>query len=166
MIDIIIRQATQNNLAAIVEIYNQAIATEISTAETMAVTVDDKQLWFDEHADEKFPLLAAEINNEVIGWISPGAYRKGRQALQHTAEISYYIHQNYLQKGIGSLLMVAMIEKAKLLGYKNLIAIIIDANTASISLLKKFEFELWGLMPGIVEIGREIYNHSYYGRKI
>lgn len=164
--EVIVRQAKQKDLPAIVEIYNQAIATKISTAETLPVTDEDKQLWFDEHADEKFPLLIAEYNKEVTGWISLSAYRKGRQALKHTGEISYYIHQNHLQKGVGSILMDAMIEKAKKMGYKNLIAIIIDANTASVALLKKFYFQQWGLMPGIVETDDKIYNHSYYGRKI
>ncbi|MGE5106730.1 MAG: N-acetyltransferase family protein [Sphingobacteriales bacterium] len=164
--EINIRRAEQKDLAVIVAIYNQAIATKISTAETIPVSVKEKQEWFDEHTDEKYPLLVAEYNHNVIGWISISAYRKGRQGLQHTAEVSYYIHNNYLQKGIGSLLMETIILKAKELGYKNLIAIIIDANTASIKLLKKFRFEQWGLMPGIIEIENKVYDHGYYGRKI
>ena len=164
--DIIIRQAEQKDLASIVTIYNQAIATKISTAETIPVTAENKQSWFDEHQNEKFPLLVAEYNKEVIGWISLSAYRKGRQALQHIGEVSYYIHHNHLQKGLGSKLMNAMIEKAKELGYKNLIAIIIDANTASVGLLNKFGFEKWGLIPGIIEMEGIVHDHGYYGRKI
>lgn len=164
--NIIILPAKQNDLAAIVAVYNQAIATKIATADTVPVTAENKQLWFDEHSDEKYPLLVAEYNEDVVGWISLSAYRKGRQALQHTAEVSYYIHQNYLQQSIGSKLMEAIMIKAKDLGYKNLIAIIIDANTASVALLKKFGFQQWGLMPGIIEMESKTYNHSYYGRKI
>jgi L-amino acid N-acyltransferase YncA len=164
--EISIRPAEQKDLAAIVEIYNQAIETKISTAETILVTADEKQQWFDEHTDAKFPLIVAAYGNEITGWISLSPYRKGRQALQATAEISYYLHRNYFKKGIGSLLMQAMINKAISLGYKNLIAIIIDANEPSINLLKKFGFQQWGLMPGIVDMGNKKYNHGYYGRKL
>lgn len=160
------RLAVQSDLPAIVEIYNQAIETKISTAETIPVSAKEKQVWFDEHNDDKYPLLVAEYNEKVIGWISLSPYRKGRQALEHTGEISYYVHSNFLKKSIGGLLMLSMIEKSTELGYKNLIAILIDANKASINLLKKFGFEQWGLMRGIVEMENKTYSHLYYGKKI
>ncbi|HET9057446.1 MAG TPA: GNAT family N-acetyltransferase [Chitinophagaceae bacterium] len=162
----ITRLAEQKDLPAIVEIYNQAIKTKISTAETILVSVSDKQYWFEEHANKKCPLLVAEKNKEIVGWISLSPYRKGRQALEQTAEISYYVHNRYHRKGTGSLLMQTMIDRAKQLGYENLIAIIMSPNTASAGLLKKFRFEKWGLMPGVIKMDDKIYDHLYYGLKL
>lgn len=164
--NIMIRPATKNDWPFIIEIYNEGIANRLSTAETAPVTVEDKLDWLKEHEEERFPILVAEENNIVTGWICLSAYRKGRQALQNTAEISYYIRKHFWKKGIATQLMEAMLSKAKELGFKNLIAILIDANNASIALLKKFGFEQWGLMPDIIEMDDKTYGHAYYGKKI
>ncbi|MBI1783399.1 MAG: N-acetyltransferase [Sphingobacteriales bacterium] len=163
---IMIRPATKNDWPFIIEIYNEGIANRLSTAETKVVTVEDKLDWLKEHEEERFPILIAEENGIVAGWICLSAYRKGRQALQNTAEISYYIRKHYWKKAIATQLMEVMMSKAKELGFKNLMAILIDANNASTALLKKFGFEQWGLMPDIIEIDDKTYGHSYYGKKI
>lgn len=164
--NIMIRPATKNDWPFIIEIYNEGIVNRLSTAETKPVTVEDKMEWLKEHEEELFPLLMAEADGVIAGWICLSAYRKGRQALQNTAEISYYIRKHYWKKGIATQLMQAMISKAKELGFKNLIAILIDANNASTALLKKFGFEQWGLMPDIIEIDDKAYGHAYYGKKL
>ncbi|RTL59178.1 MAG: N-acetyltransferase family protein [Sphingobacteriales bacterium] len=164
--NIIIRPATKNDWPFIIDIYNEGIANKISTAETKPVTIEGKLEWLKEHEEDRFPILIAQENDVVTGWICLSAYRKGRKALQNTAEISYYIRKHYWEKEIATQLMEAMMSKAKELGFKNLIAILIDANNASIALLKKFGFEQWGLMPGIIEIDDKTYGHSYYGKKL
>ena len=166
MMEIQVREANPTDWPAVIAIYNQAIKTGISTAETILVSIADKKQWLEEHLSDRSPLLVAVNGEEVIGWVSLSDYRKGRQALQHTAEISYYVHGDHLQKGIGTLLVKTMLDKAKLLSYKNLVAILIHVNIGSIKLLQKFGFEQWGSMPGIVEMGDKLYDHVYYGRKL
>jgi phosphinothricin acetyltransferase len=53
--------------------------------------------------------------------------------------------------------------QAPKLGFKALIAILMEPNAASIALLKKFGFQLWGNMPGILEVDGKSYDHQYYG---
>ena len=102
----------------------------------------------------------------VAGWLSFSPYRPGRKALQSTAEISYYVHSAYHRLGVGTRLMEYAITQAPVLKFKNLIAILLEPNIASIALLEKFGFRLWGDMPGIAEIDGGEYNHQYYGLKI
>jgi len=93
--------------------------------------------------------------------ISP--YRKGRGAFRFTAEVSYFVDEEFRKQGVGSLLLDSAIAKSKKLGFKTLIAILFETNLASIRLLKRFGFEQWGFMPEIGEIDGEKLNHVYYG---
>ena len=162
----IIRLAEYMDLFAINEIYNQAIDNRISTADLSHITIEDRIKWFDGHNSELFPILVAEIGGEVVGWISLSPYRKGREGLKANVEVSYYIHNDYQKQGIASKLMAEMICYSRKLNYRNLFAILIDANIGSIKLLEKFSFQKWAFLPEFVEIDGNIYNHVYYGLKI
>jgi phosphinothricin acetyltransferase len=161
-----IRLANKNDLRSINEIYNMAIPTGISTADTEPVTLKERKRWFRKHRPEKYPIFVAERNREVVGWISLGPYRPGRKALRFTAEVSYYIHPDYQNQGIGSKLMSLIIEKAPLYNIKTLIALLLEQNKASITLLKKFSFEQWGLMPRAADFNGREDGHLYYGLRI
>jgi len=151
------------DLEAVNEIYNQAVDLKFSTAHTEPLSTAERMDWFKEHNNTPFPVYVWEEDGIIAGWISFSPYRKGRKALQATAEISYYIHNEYHRRGIGSRLLDYAINKSPDLKFKTLLAILLDPNTASIALLEKFGFELWGNMPGIAEIDKKKYNHLYYG---
>jgi phosphinothricin acetyltransferase len=76
------------------------------------------------------------------------------------------VDSGHHRRGIGSRLMEHAISLAPQFNIKTLIAILLDPNTASIALLEKYGFELWGDMPGIAEINGGKYNHQYYGLHI
>ena len=161
-----VRLANINDLEAIIEIYNQAIDNRISTADLFHINPSDRNEWFMEHTKDKFPILVAEVENHVVGWISLSPYRKGRGGLKYNAEISYYIHNMFQKRGIGSTLMSEMLKLARELDYRNIFAILIDENIGSIKLLEKFSFERWAFLPNFVEIDGNIYNHLYYGLQL
>ena len=158
-----IRQATINDLKAIVDIYNQAISAGKKTADTLIFSAEQRQEWFKEHKADSFPLLVAVEKEQVIGYLTLSPYRNGRPALSKTAEISYYIDFNHLRKGIGSKLMEYAIHLAKELNLNSLIAILVGSNQGSIKLLQKYGFKQWGCMPGIVYFGDSQHDHVYYG---
>jgi L-amino acid N-acyltransferase YncA len=158
-----IRELNANDLAAVNEIYNQAVASKFSTAHTEPLSMEERMDWFREHDPDQYPVYIREENGMVAGWISFSPYRKGRQALRSTAEISCYVHRDYHRQGIGSTLLEYAIERAPGLKFKSLIAILLEPNIASIGLLKKFGFEKWGDMPALAEIDGGEYNHQYYG---
>jgi L-amino acid N-acyltransferase YncA len=158
-----IRIAQQEDLPAIVEIYNQAIATKSSTAEIVPVTVQDKTEWFNQHIPEKYPLFVAEVNRTVIGWASLSPYRPGRDAFRHVAEISFYLHDDFQGKGLGTTLIAYVLEKSSDYQFHRLIAMVLDKNTHSIHLLKKFGFERWAYMPDLANFDGQVCAHVYYG---
>jgi len=161
-----VREATENDLAAIVKIYNQAIESGSATADISPVTVESWKLWLEEHSADEYPVFVGVNLNTVVGWCSLSAYRPGRMALRHTAEISYYIDRDVQGKGVGSLLISHSIGQCPTLGIKTLFAIILDINEESAQILEKFDFSKWGHLPNIADFdGREC-GHLYYGLRV
>jgi phosphinothricin acetyltransferase len=161
-----IRAATDEDLQAMVEIFNQAVRTRTSTGYLSEVTVDERKCWFVEHPSEKYPILVAEQNQRIVGWACIDAYRKGREAFEKTVEVSLFIHKEFTRKGIGNQLLIAMMRTAKKLGYTRLFAIVLDKNVGSRRLFEKNNFEQWGFLPDVASIDGRILSHVYYGTRL
>ena len=156
----------QDDLIRLVEIYNQAIVRHNATADTTPFQVEERQEWFNEHLPEEYPIYVYEgEQGMVLGWLSLSPYRS-RPALKRTAEVSYYVDYACHGMGIGSTLLEHAIAESPRLGRKILVAILLEWNTASIKLLKKFGFEQWGRMPDVAEIDGRTCAHLYFGRNV
>ncbi len=162
----LIREMTSRDLAAVNEIYNQAVRSKFQTAEMEETSLDERRDWYEEHLAGNHPIFVYEENGEIAGWISLSAYRKGRQALRFTSEVSYYIRKERQGRGIGTKLLAHAIAKAPEYNIKTLIAILLDKNISSIRLLEKFHFEKWGDMPDVADFDGIECNHQYYGLRI
>ena len=160
-----IRDARLGDLAAMVEIYNQAVS-EKATADLDPVTVDQRRDWFLEHNSSDRPILVAELDGVVCGWVSLSDYRPGRRALRNTAEISYYVHLQHRRKGVAAQLLRSAIARCSDLGVTSLFAILLENNEPSIHLLRKFGFEKWGLLPKVAVIEGSEVGHLYYGLRL
>ncbi|BES63930.1 GNAT family N-acetyltransferase [Gottschalkiaceae bacterium SANA] len=161
-----IRLATEYDLKDLTEIYNQAIVRGTCNAFTETFEVEDRRDWFESHQNKQYPLYVYEKDERAVGFVYFTAYRPGRLAMQGTAEISYYIHQDFQGMGIGSQLMEFGLERAEGLGFDTLIAILLSVNEGSFALLKKFDFAEWGRLLGAVQLPLGRCDHLYYGRKI
>jgi phosphinothricin acetyltransferase len=161
-----IRTAKYEDLESIIEIYNQAISSKFETAETTEIKTSDRLEWFLNHKPDTYPIFVYEIQGKVLGWISFSPYRKGREALRFTIEISYYVHSRFKRQGIGSELIEYALDISKEMGYKTLFAIILDKNEASIKLLSKFGFVKWGYMPNVADFNGEECGHVYLGYRL
>lgn len=161
-----IRLAVEEDLPAINEIYNQAVQLKFCTAHLLPLNLEEQARWFGQHDPNRFPVHVSMQGKQVTGWMSLGAYRPGRQALDHVAEVSYYVHKDRKGEGIGSALLEHSIRMAPELGFSILIAILLGRNQASIGLLKKFGFSCWGSMSGIAKVDDVEVDHLYYGLKL
>jgi len=161
-----IRLATITDLESITEIYNQAIWARFETADTVEFAANDRLDWFQNHSQNNYPIFVYKENGKVLGWLSISPYRSGRQALKYTAEVSCYIHTNIQHQGIGSKLLEYVLKEGKSFGFKTFFAIVLDKNTASANILKKFGFEEWGHLPNVADFDGEECGHLYFGRRI
>ncbi len=163
-----IRIATLNDLKQIVAIYNQAVLRGNCTADTEPLTASERKNWFLEHTPEHYPIFVMQGNKpeNIWAWCSLSAHRRGRMALMHVAEISYYVDENQQRKGIGKALMTHALREAPTYGLHNLFAILLDTNQVSVALLEKYGFKRWGHLPDIAEFPDRICGQFIYGRKV
>jgi L-amino acid N-acyltransferase YncA len=161
-----IRVATEDDLPAITNIYNQAVALRSATADISPVSLESRKKWFEQHKSGTYPVFVAEGQDVIVGWCSLSAYRPGRSALRYTAEISYYIDEHSRGMGVGSSLISHAIENCTKLGFKTLFAIVLDINRDSTRILGKLGFEEWGHMPNIADFDGLECGHLYYGLRV
>jgi len=149
-----IREAQENDLEAIVEIYNAAIPDRMATADLEKVTVFSQRSWFFSHNSETHPIWVIENgNSQVLGWISLQPFY-GRVAYHKTAEVSVYIDPKFQNQGLGKLLFAHIIQASPNLGISTLLGFIFGHNQFSLKLFKHFGFEQWGLLPKVAELDR------------
>lgn len=160
------RIAAEDDVPAITEIYNQAVALRSATADLAPVSVESRKAWLAEHDPGRHPVFIAEEQGRLTGWCSLSPYRPGRMALRHTAEISYYVHEDFQGLGIGSRLISHVIDQCPALGIKVLFAILLDINSTSVEILEKFGFERWGHLPNVADFDGKECGHLYYGRRV
>jgi phosphinothricin acetyltransferase len=161
-----IRISEERDWPEIVAIYNQAIETHGATADLTPVSVQSRRAWFEAHADPRFPIYVDEASGKIRGWCSVSPYRPGRAALEKTAELSYYVHADFRCKGVATGLIGHAIAGCRGDGFRNVFAILLGGNAASIAVLSKLKFELWGCLPGVAEIDGTEIDHLYFGKKI
>jgi L-amino acid N-acyltransferase YncA len=98
--------------------------------------------------NRRLPHLVATDGSEVVGYAYVVLFRK-RPAYRYTVKHSIYIHHAHLGRGIGALLMQAMIDACAAAGFRQMIGYIDADNAASLGLHEKFGFARVGLLPGV-----------------
>ena len=140
---IVIRKATQADLAAINAIYNRAVQHSTATFQIEPITEAERAAWFLDHPEQTHPVFVAEAGGQVVGWGSLSRYHS-RCAYRFSVEDSIYVSESHRRNGIGSLLLDRLVCAARDLGHHTVIAQIADHNGASIRLHEKFGFRTAG----------------------
>jgi L-amino acid N-acyltransferase YncA len=143
-----IRDASIDNLPAIVAIYNSTIPSRMVTADTEPVSVASRQRWFEEHSPGRRPLWVALDGNRVAGWLSYSSFY-GRPAYDSTCEVSVYLAPEYRGRGLGAQLLRRCIEHAPRIGVATLLGFIFGHNEPSLRLFEKLGFSRWGHLPRV-----------------
>lgn len=142
----LIRPAQQQDLPALLAIYNHEILNGVATFDLQPKSLAERQSWFDEHNKNNNPLLVAEQDGAVLGYASLSRYAE-KAAYNSTVELSVYIAPSARRQGIASQLMLAVIDLAKKDNATHLIvSLITGTNQASISLHQKFGFNKVGTL--------------------
>ena len=160
----ITRHANINDLARIVAIYNQTVASRMVTADTTEQTVSDKLPWFESHSETR-PIYVIESDNRVVAWLSFKSFY-GRPAYDGTVEIAIYVDEKERGKKLGQKLVNFAISLSPELGISNLLAFIFSHNIPSIQLFEKHGFVQWGLLPEVAIMDNAAYSLTILGKKI
>ncbi|MEO4047779.1 N-acetyltransferase family protein [Pseudomonas sp. CAU 1711] len=147
----LIRDALDSDLPAIRDIYNDAVLHSTAIWMDREVDLANRQAWFTARAAQAYPILVAEAGGEVIGYASFGDWRPF-DGFCHTVEHSVYVRADQRGRGLGPLLMNALIERARACDKHVMVAAIESGNAASIRLHERLGFVVSGQMP---QVGRK-----------
>jgi len=148
----VIRHATESDLPAIVDIYNQSIPGGWSTADTKPVTVAERLEWFRKFDAARRPIWVAVADGNVIAWVSLSSFYAGRPAYDATAEVSMYVDSSQQGKGLGRRLKTWVIEQCPRLGVTTLLSMYFDHNRATQRINESLGFEPCGHLREIAVV--------------
>jgi L-amino acid N-acyltransferase len=137
-----VRAAIEDDLPAILAIYNEVIATSTAVYALEPATLDERQNWFTSRSKSGFPVLVAvDPGNGVLGFASFGDWRGAWPGYRYTVEHSVHVRHDVRGQGIGRALVESLFPLALGLGKHVMIGGIDAANDASIRFHERLGFE-------------------------
>ncbi|GGH33947.1 phosphinothricin acetyltransferase [Alsobacter metallidurans] len=139
-----IRDATEDDLPAMLEIYNDAVLNTTAVWTIHTADLENRRALMRERKAKGYPVLVATLGDMLLGYASFGDFRPW-DGYGHTVEHSIYVHQHHHGKGVGKAMMPPLIAAARALGKHVMVAGVDAANTSSLQFHQRF---------GFVEAGR------------
>ena len=147
---VVIRLATMDDAEAIRTIYNREVTGSSVTFDLVPRTLAHQRAWLAAHAGAH-PAVVAVSGDQVLGFGSLSPYRD-RPAYRTTVEDSVYVHRDHQGRGVGRVLLTALVDAATASGYHTVIGRIVGGHTASIGLHERLGFSVIGTER---EVGRK-----------
>jgi phosphinothricin acetyltransferase len=149
---ILVRASTEADIPAMLAIYHHHISTGLGDLgaphEAQFFDAEDLRRRRKNMRKRRLPHLVAEIERVVVGYAYAVPFRK-RPAYRYTLKHSIYIHHQFVNSGVGRILLPTLIDACAAAGYRQLIAYIDAANQASLRLHESFGFAQVGLLCGV-----------------
>jgi phosphinothricin acetyltransferase len=144
-----IRNARQGDLPDITGIYADAVRHGTASYELEPPSLDEMLKRFQALATGGFPYLVAELDGAVAGYAYVGPFRP-RPAYRFVVEDSVYVAPDAKGRGVGRALLMRLIEEARALGFRQMIAVIGDGrpDSASVKLHEALGFCHSGRLEG------------------
>jgi L-amino acid N-acyltransferase YncA len=152
---VLVRDTSDNDLAAIHAIYTHHVCTGLGSFEETPPDLAEMARRRAEVLSRRLPYLAAEIDGRLVGYAYAGPYRP-RSAYRFSVEDSVYVAPDIHRRGVARALLAELIERCTALGYRQMIAVIGDsANRGSIGLHASMGFREAGRLHAIgFKLGR------------
>jgi L-amino acid N-acyltransferase YncA len=137
----IVRCTFHRHAAAILDVFNDAIATSTALFDYEPRQPEAMVAWFEVKERGRFPVIGVESEDGVLlGFATYGTFRAW-PAYKYTVEHSVYVHKDHRGKGVGRLLLRHLIDDARARDCHLLVGGIEATNQASITLHESLGFE-------------------------
>lgn len=142
-----IREATEQDLPHVLEIYNHYVKNSSVTFDEKAMTLAQLRRKFAKTTERRIPFIVAENPaGQILGFAYVYPWKE-KAAYRFTVENSIYLGPAATGKGLGRVLLGELIERSRAAGLKEMIAVIADKGAeASIALHTDFGFKETGHM--------------------
>jgi len=134
-----IREAREEDLPAILDIYNDVVATSTAIYRDEPATLEDRRSWFAARKAERQPVLVATDGGAVVGFAAFGGFRPW-PGYRFTVEHSVHVRADRRGQGVGAALMTPLIARATALGMHVMIAGVDADNERSIRFHERLGF--------------------------
>ncbi|MEA5670240.1 N-acetyltransferase family protein [Pseudomonas sp. MH2] len=149
-----IRDALPEDVAGILDIYNDAVRNTTAIWNEQQVDLANRKAWVAARVEQGYPVLVAVDESGVLGYASFGDWRTF-EGYRFTVEHSVYVRGDQRGKGLGPVLMQLLIERARSCGKHVMVAAIESGNAASVRIHERLGFVVTGQMPQVgVKFGR------------
>lgn len=128
-----IDDATRDDLAQILAIYNEVIRNSTAVYSEEEFTPARGESWFDAKISHGFPMIVARDETGIAGFGTFGEFRAW-PCYVHTVEHSVHVRADRRGRGIGRALVVELLARAAAMGKHVMIAGIDADNAVSIGL--------------------------------
>jgi phosphinothricin acetyltransferase len=143
-LNVSVRAATEADLPAILEIYNDAVLHTTASYDYEPRTLEHRIAWFEDHRRNNYPIyVSTDSSGRVVGWSALNRYHD-RMGYRFTTENSVYVAEGMRGRGIGKRLMVPLIDAARARSLHAILAAIDASNDVSIRLHAGFGFKQAG----------------------
>lgn len=139
-----IREATLDDAAAVARIYNQGIEDRLATLETQLRSPEERAEWLATRGPRHPVLVALDNDGRIRAWGSLNPFNP-RPAYDHVADFSVYVAREARGRGIGGILLAALEERARAIGYHKLVLAAFPHNTAGMHLYERHGFRTVGV---------------------
>lgn len=149
--EVVIRDATDDDVEAITAIQNALLATTTVEWRDEPYTVDQRNLWLQAQRAARRPVLVAEDDGEVVGWASYGDFRNSslRPGYRFTVEHTIHVCDRHTGRGVGRALMEELVTRAGEAGVHVMVAAVDGANERGVRFHERLGFTEVGRMPEV-----------------
>jgi phosphinothricin acetyltransferase len=134
-----LRDAGVGDIAGLLEIYNEVIATSTAVYSDQPVTLADRTDWWRARTAQGYPVLVACDPSGVLGFSTFGDFRAW-PGYRYTIEHTVHVRADRRGQGVGRRLVEALFPRAAALGKHMMIAGVDAANEASIRFHERLGF--------------------------
>jgi L-amino acid N-acyltransferase len=134
-----IAAATHQDLAEILDIYNEVIRTSTAVYTEIELTAERGAAWFDAKRSAGFPFIVAKDATGITGFGTFGEFR-APPCYRHSVEHSVHVRRDRRGEGIGRRLVIELMNLAAAMHKHVMIAGIDADNAVSIKLHESLGF--------------------------
>jgi phosphinothricin acetyltransferase len=135
------RAAQEDDLPAILAIYNEIIASSTAIYRDEPTTLEERAAWMRARNAQGFPVLVAERGGEILGFASYGEWRGAFPGYRHTVEHSVHLADGARGLGLGGALMRHLFDLAREAGLHVMLGAVDADNANSLKFHDRLGFE-------------------------
>ncbi len=143
-----IRPYRPEDTPAILDIINYNILHSAALYDYHPRSLEQQTAMLEDKLSKGFPVIVALEGEQLVGFGYYGEFRF-REAYKYTVEHSVYAHPDCIGKGIGSMLLQALLDIAKQQNLHTMIGVIDSENKSSIAFHERFGFKTVGILEEV-----------------